>query len=217
MIVRIVKLAHLADGQSGLITGVQARGAGVTDSELEGLVDAGLLEQVIPGVVRMRAGGRHPFPRQFARWLLLEPHLPASQRSLPAAGVVAGATALRIYKLVDLPGPTEITTVGTSNLSQVPETVVTAGSLDAGDWKTVDGLPVVVAGRAFTDVVGSGRLDPIDLGRIAARILQSGLADDEELATRLEKTRVATGRDGDGRSWLTGLLASSDEASAAGA
>lgn len=208
---------HAADAQSGMITRSQALDVGIEPAEFDNaFIEAGLLQVVIPGVARVRAGGRHPFPRQFARWLLLQPHELATDRQLPESGVVSGATALRIHKVIDLPGDTEFTAAPGSELAQVPETALTLGQFAAGDWSTVQGLPVATAGHAFADVAASGRLDYAELGRIADRILQAGLADEGELAGRLETVWPETS-ERDGRAMLHELLDASEAAADTGA
>lgn len=207
---QLSKLAELSDGQWGLVTEDQASAVGVSRRYLNSIREAGLIEWIVPGMFRMRFGGHHPFPRQFARWLLLDPSTPSQDRSLPESGVLTGATALRIHKVIDLPDDTTETVAPDPQLLRsVPGVSVHAGALGEGDWLLVSDLPVASPDFAFVDLVISGRLDPVDLGRIAATLLRKGLADEDQLAGRLDK--ASTTVRGAGRQWLPDLLDAHDK------
>ncbi|WP_320068436.1 hypothetical protein [Micromonospora sp. RTGN7] len=62
----IAKLADIADGQWGQVTAEQAGRVGVREAALAELEALHLIEPVMDGVVRLRAGGRHSMPRLYA-------------------------------------------------------------------------------------------------------------------------------------------------------
>jgi hypothetical protein len=98
----LARLAAVADGQFGYVT--RAQSAAVTPAgDLRRLIAAGLVEDVTPTVVRIRAGGRHPLPRLFAAWLALDPATPGWERTAPACGVVSHGAAARLWGVGAVP------------------------------------------------------------------------------------------------------------------
>jgi hypothetical protein len=154
----LARVGDFAEGQFGQVTAEQAASVGV---DLAELVRAGFAEPVIDGVWRLRAGGRHEFPRVYAAWLRLEPATAGWERLVPASGVVSHGTALRVYRVGDEAGAgPEFTTSSPVTSSARVHT----SSLGGGDWRSVAGLPITTPGRTLIDV--AGRLDTNELGRI---------------------------------------------------
>lgn len=208
----VAQLFGIADGQFGYVTLAQARRTAVDKAAIGDVIDAGLAENVCPGVIRMRAGGRHPFPRIYTAWLLLEPDQFAWERPRPAAGVVSGGSALRLYKVGDLPSEhIEFCAPEPSALASIPHVVVRQADLHEGDWTDRYGLPVTSPGRTLEDIASAPSTDLADLSRIASAFLRSGV-DEGELAAGIDRYLRRHGLDGDGRSWLNGLLSAADGA-----
>ncbi|MDT5025416.1 MAG: hypothetical protein QOE61_1842 [Micromonosporaceae bacterium] len=154
----LAQVGDFAEGQFGQVTAEQAASVGVDLAELE---RAGFAEPVIDGVWRLRARGRHEFPRVYAAWLRLEPATAGWDRQVPASGVVSHGTALRVYRVGDEAGyRPEFTTPTPMTSSAMVHTL----NLDGTDWQAVVGLPTTTPGRTLIDV--AGRLDSDELGRI---------------------------------------------------
>jgi hypothetical protein len=175
----VVKLTDLADGQWGQVTIEQAEHVGVPVTTLADLEAARVVEPVIDGVVRFRAGGRHPVPRLYAQWLRLEPQTPAWQRSLPASGVVSHRSAVRLYRLGDLPGDHPQFTAETG--TEASGGLVHRAELGPGAWRWLDGLPVTTPARTLMDLAQAEPLDITDLGLLARGFVQGGWATTEDL------------------------------------
>lgn len=207
----LVRLVDLAEGQSGHITDAQADARGVTARRLAGLLDAGVLEPVIDGVVRLRGGGRHRHPRLLAAWLLLDPATPAWQRPAPAAGVVSHTSAVQLFAIGDRPGPgPEFTLPAPSPTGAHAHATVHVAALNDVDWQELHGLPVTRPGRTLVDLAVGGTLDVHELGRLADALIRERLASEEVLAAALDRHLRQTGWPGDGTAWLQALLEASD-------
>jgi hypothetical protein len=204
------KLSDVAEGQAGQVTLPQATEVvGVSEEVVHQLVEHGVVEWVVPGVVRLRGGARHPFPRLYANWLLLEPTVPAWERAVPESGVVSHAAAVRIYGVGALPGPFAEFSAPAASVRAVPLDVeVHSATLDTGEYRQMFNLPVTNPGRTMADLVACGRFDLQDLGRVAGGFIQRSIATSQELASALDGALVA-GREpaASGSHLLTVLLA----------
>ncbi|MBM0233187.1 hypothetical protein JNW91_15740 [Micromonospora sp. STR1_7] len=174
----IVKLADIADGQWGQVTVEQAGRVGVPEATLVELEALHLIEPVIDEVVRLRAGGRHSMPRLYAAWLRLAPETLAWERSLPHSGVVSHRSAVRLYRLGDLPGEHPQFTVSPGVVA--PDARTRRADLGPGSWQWVDGLPVTTPSRTVLDLVD----EPLDITEVQSLIrgfVQNGWATVEDL------------------------------------
>lgn len=200
----IAQLGDVAEGQWGSVTRSQASALAIPTETIETLIDARVVEPVIEGVIRLRAGGRHPFPRLFAEWLLLQPARYAWQRTLPDSGVVSHRAALRVYNLGDWPGPTFEFTVPPDSSMPASELALHADTLRSDEWQLVSGLPVTTPSRTIADIARGGSADSLDLSRLVVRAQRRGLTSTKSLSDAL----AACAPSGDGRQLLESLLAS---------
>ncbi|MDA0566988.1 type IV toxin-antitoxin system AbiEi family antitoxin domain-containing protein [Streptomonospora sp. S1-112] len=209
------RLAELAEGQLGSFTEAQAASYGVSPDTLAELRRAGVCEEVssVPGVLRLCAGGRHPFPRVFARWLALAPEQPAWTRAVPETGVVVGNSAAHVHGAGGLPqNHTEFGLADTGAVTAGPGVVLTRTVLEPDEWTLVQGLPVTRPGRTFADIATGPGVDLTDVEKLATAFLLTGAADKAELAAGIDRHLRRNGLAGDGRAWLDDLLAGADDA-----
>ncbi|MEW2383657.1 hypothetical protein AB0873_16425 [Micromonospora sp. NPDC047707] len=179
----IVKLMEIADGQWGQVTAEQAGRVGVPEAALAELEALRVTEPVIDGVVRLRAGGRHPMPRLYAAWLRLAPETPGWERSLPGSGVVSHRSAVRLYRLGDLPGDHPQFTVGVGVAA--PGGRTHGADLAPGSWQWVDGLPVTTPARTLFDLADAEPLDITELQSLVRGFVLGGWATVEDLTAEL--------------------------------
>jgi predicted transcriptional regulator of viral defense system len=205
------RVSEVADGQWGYVTVEQAAVAGLDPADLEELLRNGVAETTEPGVLRFRYGGRHPLPRLYAAWLLLDPRQPAWQRDAMVSGVLSHTSAARVYRLAGFYGPLlEVTRVPAVDWSTPADIRVHHAALTAAETHEVDGLPVTRPGRTLVDLAVAGLGDIVDLGRAALGLIDWGSTSDE-LADMLDRHLVATGRGGTGKEWLGTLLAAATD------
>ncbi|MER6314444.1 hypothetical protein ABT237_11825 [Streptomyces sp. NPDC001581] len=190
MLELIARIATLSEGQCGHVTEAQAAAVGASPDDIARLSAVRVTEPVVPGVFRLRGGGRHPFPRLFAQWLLLEPESKGWERQNGESGVVSHRSALRVHGLGDWPGPSAEFTLptGPSRTSAADIALHTqAGGLAPGEWQTIAGLPVTTPGRTLCDLALSPHAEPDAIARVASAIIRRGLASREDLATALNR------------------------------
>ncbi|MEU0941171.1 hypothetical protein [Embleya sp. NPDC005971] len=130
----VVRLADPAERQHGHLTIEQCAVAGASSADIADLLAARLLEPVIEdAVLRIRGGGRHPFPTLYARWLLPAPDGAAGEeRLVPAAEFT-------------VPGPDPRPAVAGGAVLHVAD-------LDDADWQVVSGLSVTTPARTLADL-----------------------------------------------------------------
>ncbi|MEU7935244.1 hypothetical protein [Micromonospora echinofusca] len=179
----IAKLLEIADGQWGQVTVEQAGRVGVPEAALAELEALHVIEPVIDGVVRLRAGGRHPMPRLYAAWLRLAPETPGWERTLPDTGVVSHRSAVRLYRLGDLPGDHPQFTASASVAA--PDGRTHGADLGPGSWQWVDGLPVTTPARTLLDLADAEPLDITELHSLVRGFVRGGWVTVEELTTEL--------------------------------
>jgi len=180
------RLADLAEHQYGQVTLAQADRVDIDADRVDQLVAARLLEPVAEGVIRLRGGARHPRPRLYAAWLLLDPEVPARRRRGPDCGVVSRLSALALHGLpgAALPGgPAEFVVPAAIAASHAS---VTVADLDERDWQVLHGLPVTRPERALMDLALDGT-DFGRLGRYADDLVRVGVADEQVLADALDR------------------------------
>ncbi|MET7921433.1 hypothetical protein ABZU45_37585 [Streptomyces avermitilis] len=136
----------------------------------------------------MRGGGRHPHPRLFAQWLLLDPERNGWERRNPQSGVVSHRAALRVHALGDWPGPTVEFTLAPGVAPHQAEGVqFHSAQLESDEWQVVAGLPVTSPGRTLGDLAVNSHADREALGRLAAAILRRSLATHQDLVRALNR------------------------------
>lgn len=194
------RLCALADGQWGQVALSQLSGS-VPDKVLKQWQDAGIVEPVADGVIRVCAGGRHPHPTIYAAWLR-SGSTPAWERSTTAL-VVSHRTAVQLYGAGELAGE-QLDFTGHAPASA--GIVVHPAVLDEADCAVVEGLPVTSPARTLADLTVDEGYDVSDLGRVARTLLAAGWTTTDELGTRLTAAFTRRGLRRDGVQWLTTAL-----------
>lgn len=178
------RMAHVAEGQHGQVTQVQAAAAGLDAAALHQLFRCGVIEGVTAEVVRIRGGARAEFPELYAEWLCLDPATPAWERVEPACAVVSHGSALRVYRIGGPSRPgVEFTAPPTVAAHRRTTATIYPASLPADQVRRVGGLPVTTPARTLGDV--ATRLDLEELLRVADAFAAQGWATREQLRTEL--------------------------------
>jgi hypothetical protein len=181
----LARLADVAEGQFGYLTHTQSA-AVASSGDLRQLSAAGLVEDVSPTVVRLRAGGRHPVPRLYAAWLDLDPATPGWERVAPDCGVASHAAAARLWGVSAGPGPEAEFTVPHHPVGPVPPGVLFhVGVLAEHQWGERHGVPVTTPAQTLRDLAATGRLDGAELGRVAWGLMSAGHVSEDALAAGL--------------------------------
>lgn len=204
------RLADFSEGQWGFITVEQAGMSGAPPEMVQELMRARLLESTFDGVFRVRGGARHPFPKTYSMWLLLNPVKAAWERDPKIDGILSHGSAARIYEALSVPGPyLELT---------LPETVAPPAatphldwfahrrSLTDDEWCDVYGLPVTTPARTLIDLAKDSPVDLADLGKMAYRLLAKGLSTRDTLIASLDRYVIPEGLAASGHEWLDILL-----------
>jgi hypothetical protein len=174
------KVLAMADGQYGFFSADQAVAAGMRAESLGALERAQAIEEVVDRVYRVRAGGRHPYPRMYGLWLGLE-DVPGWQRSI-SSPVVSHRSALRLHGIIDLPGP-DLECTGTAVAERVLDggLVMTPGTVDAEDCQRVLGMLVTTPLRTVRDVLWSMVVDPQQVDLMLHSLFERQLATETEI------------------------------------
>jgi hypothetical protein len=196
------QVCALAEGQSGYVAVAQLRDR-VPEQFFAQWAEAKLVEPVIDGVIRVRAGGIHPYPRLYATWLLTD-LASAGKRSLTALAV-SHRSAAQLYGAGSI-SSSGFEFTGRTQRPLPADVTVHPGSLSDDDCGVVEGLPVTSPGRTLADLADGQGLDLSDLGRVARSFISDGLTTADQLGEEL--TDRFAGRDGgrDGKVWLQAAL-----------
>jgi predicted transcriptional regulator of viral defense system len=194
-------LAGYTADQWGLVTTAQANTAGVDNSTLHRLTEAGLLDRVVPRVYAASTAVEDRLRPHQAAWLLLEPDVPAWERSPLGrnGGVVShrsAATALAVGDLVE--SQVEIS-VPRRRTTRNPGVRLRVRTLVAEEVTEVNGLPVTTVERTVDDLLDDG-VDGGHVGDLIAHALRRGLTTRQLLIPRLGRhcRRLGVrGHDGD--------------------
>jgi hypothetical protein len=202
MLDAFTRICRLADGQHGLVAIAQLRDE-VTEQVLAQLQEAEIVEPVIDGVLRVRAGASHPHPTLYATWLLADAS-PAWERT-PTALVVSHRTAARLYGAGTVGGD-EIEFSGRSRSALPAGVTVHPRSVHDDQYRVVEGLPVTSPARTLADLAEGQGLDLSDLGRLARSFISQGWTTADQLGAEL--TEQFSGREPayDGPTWLESAL-----------
>ncbi|GAA2797650.1 hypothetical protein [Kribbella solani] len=197
------RICALAEGQHGLVGISQLRGE-VTEQILTQWQDAEIVEPVIDGVIRVRAGARHPHQTVYATWLLAEA-TPAWERSLTAL-VISHRSAAELYG-AGTAAPEGIELSGRARNSLPAGVTVHPRSVREDECVVVEGLPVTGPARTLADLADRQGLDLSDLGRLARSFISQGWTTIEQLGAELtEQFAGRAGQDQDGSAWLSAAL-----------
>lgn len=181
-------VASLAEGQWGLFTAAQARGAGVSRVQLTRLVQDGMLTRLAHGVYVLRgaAGVEHLELR--AAWLGLEPEQMAADRLIRRhqGAVVSHASAARLHQLGDLEADRHEFTFPTRKQTRRTDVRLHRGVLTPAEVVTVAGLPTTTPERIVVDLLDD-RHDGEHIARVLASAVRSRSIDLDRLAPRLAR------------------------------
>jgi predicted transcriptional regulator of viral defense system len=139
-----VKVAEVARRQHGLVRRTDVARVGVTDRELDGLLAAGVLEPVHPGV------HRHVAVPLDGRARLL-----AAVWAAGRVSVASHRSAAWLWELRDVPRwRPEVTVAGRTRRRVSRVTVHRTDRLEPQDVTTSDGIPVTTVARTLLDLGG---------------------------------------------------------------
>jgi hypothetical protein len=192
------RVCALAEGQWGLVGLSQV---GVSEKALKQWADAGIVEPVADGVIRVCAGGRHPHPDIYAAWLRTGTK-PAWERSTTSL-VVSHRTAVRLYGAGRLAGEQ---LEFTGRAPEAAGVVVHSAVLSEAECAVVEGLPVTAPARTLADLAVDDGFDVSDLGRVARSMLTAGWTTADELGPQLTAAFTRRGLPRDGVRWLSTAL-----------
>src|SRR5688572_1631005 len=142
MTIDIRRIAAVATGQLGAFSRDQAHAAGLTDLQLRGRVQSGLLDQIGPNAFRLP--GAPPGALADMRALILDIGPPCW-----AAGPTAAA--LHGFDGYTLRKPLHITVTRERNVRRIGVVVHTAVELPPLDREEIDGMPVTSPTRTLID------------------------------------------------------------------
>jgi hypothetical protein len=202
MLDAFARVCTLAEGQHGLVAIAQLRGQ-VTEQVVAQWQDAEIVEPVIDGVIRVRAGASHPHPTLYATWLLADV-TPAWERSLTTL-VVSHQSAAQLYGAGSA-APAGIEFSGRARNALPTGVTVRPRSVREDECTVVEGLPVTGPARTLADLADDQGLDLSDLGRLARSFISQGWTTADRLGAEL--TEQFAGRDPahDGPAWLEAAL-----------
>lgn len=197
-----VRVCTLAEGQHGLVAIAQLRGE-VTDQVLTQLREAEVVEPVIDGVLRVRAGASHPHPTLYATWLLAEA-APAWERTLNTL-VVSHRSAAELYGVGTVTAP-RIEFSGRARTTLPDDVEVHPRSVQEDQCTVIEGLPVTGPARTLADLADGQGFDLSDLGRVARSLIGQGWTTADELGPALTEQFAGREPSYDGPTWLRSAL-----------
>jgi hypothetical protein len=189
MLDAFVRVCALAEGQHGLVAIAQLRGE-VTEQVLAQWQEAEIVEPVIDGVIRVRAGASHPHPTLYATWLLAEA-TPAWERSLTTL-VVSHQSAALLYG-AGTAAPTGIEFSGRARNTLPTGVTVHPRSVREAECNVVEGMPVTGPARTLADLADGQGFDLSDLGRLARSFIGQGWTTADSLGAELTEQFASRG------------------------
>lgn len=171
MSVALQRIRDVAEGQWGLVTLQQARGADVGWSGVTRLVEAGLLERVAHGVYRVRGAPEPDHLGLRAAWLQLDPGRPAWERLDDRdLAVVSHTSAASLYGVGDLRADVHEFTMPRRRQTRRADVRIHRGRIADEQRLLLHGLPVTRAGRMIGDLLGD-HVDPDSVAQITVEVL----------------------------------------------
>lgn len=176
-------LADIATGQRGFITRAQTVAAGAEDDDLRRAVRGGWLERAGHGLYRVAGAGIRANDELYAAWLRLAPSRDAQQRLAVPDAVVAGASAVAIYGIGDVPERVHEFIVLRRTQTRNPGVQLHLRRQIGGhEWRVVDDLPVQEPSAAAAWILDHGEGDPSHVGQLMQEAFFAGLADPRQAA-----------------------------------
>ena len=148
----LLRLAHVAEDQWGLVTRQQAQTAGVPRATFERLVAATSLERVDTGVYRLAGAPVPDHVELRAAWLHLAPDVQRWRRTIDQ-GVVSHRSAASVYGVGDLPADRHEFTVPRRRQSRKPGVRFHVRREGPGRWIEMGGLPVTRPSEIAADLL----------------------------------------------------------------
>lgn len=178
MTIDIRRIATVATGQLGSFSREQAHAAGITDLQLRGRVQSGLLEQIGPNAFRLP--GAPPGVLADLRALVLDvgPPVWAAERT---------AAALHGFDGFTLRKPLHLTVLRDRNVRRIGTVIHTAIELPPIDREEVDGIPVTSPTRTLIDLARSEAPERLTAALDAA--LRDGKTTEDALHRRIAALR----------------------------
>ncbi|MFD3402854.1 hypothetical protein ACFWUU_19360 [Kribbella sp. NPDC058693] len=194
------RLCALAEGQHGLVAIAQLHDQ-VTDQVLAQWQDAEIVEPVIDGVIRVRAGASHAHQTLYATWLLSDA-TPGWERPLTTL-VVSHRSAAELYGAGSVSAD-GIEFSGRARKDLPSGVTVHPRSVREDECTVIEGLPVTGPARTLADLADGQGLDLSDLGRLARSLISQGWTTSDRLGTEL--TEQFADQAYDGPAWLEAAL-----------
>lgn len=199
----LIKLAHFAEDQWGLISRQQAIAAGIPLTTLKRLIADSALERVAPAVYHLTGAPVADHLGLRAAWLRLAPGVPAWDRT-PEQGVVSHRSAAALYGLGHLPADQHEFTLPHRRQSRRSDVRLHQGPI--GKWIKLSGLPVTRPSVIAADLLAE-REDPAAVGHIITDAIRGVYDYPGTFADALAPHAAKFGlRSGDGLSLLRWLL-----------
>jgi predicted transcriptional regulator of viral defense system len=188
----LVKVAHLAELQRGLVTTRQAATVGVSRLELARLTDRGLLKRVAQGTYRVAGSEGDAFADLRATWVSLDPAHGADARVGPGGALLAVSrrSAAWVHGIGNLnPREHEFSSAARRQTSR-PGVAIHRDRLTRGELVIREGMLVTSVERTIADLA---RTEPSfdDACDALADAVDKDIVDLRVLASALER---ATGR-----------------------
>jgi hypothetical protein len=203
----IARLQDIAEGQWGLVTLQQARGAGLAWPSLARQLDAGLLDRVAHGVYRLRGAPEPDHLALRAAWLQLDPGRPAWHRlDDPEVAVVSHASAAAMYGVGDLRADVHEFALPVRRQSRRRDVRIHRAFVPADHRVVVGGLPVTRAAWVIGQLL-EDRVDPDAVAQITSEVLDRSLDYPRVVADVLSSYAARFGRPaGDGLGLMNEFL-----------
>lgn len=203
----LARLRDIAEGQWGLFTLQQGRGADVAWRSLTRLVDGGLLERVAHGIYRVRGTPEPEHLDLRAAWLQLDPARPAWQRlDDPGVAVVSHTSAASLYRLGDLRADVHGFTIPHRRQTRRPDVRLHCGRVPPEQRILVGGLPTTRAGWMIGQLLAD-HVDPDAVAQITREALERVIEYPSDVAESLAPYAQRFGYPrGDGVALLDGFL-----------
>jgi hypothetical protein len=176
-------LADIATGQRGFITRAQAVAAGAEDDDLRRAVRGRWLERAGHGLYRVAGAGVRANDELYAAWLRLAPSRDVQQRLAVPDAIVAGASAVAVYGIGDVPQRVhEFIVLRRTQTRDSEVRLHLRQEIGAYEWRVVDDLPVQEPPIAAAWILDHGEGDPSHVGQLMREAIITGLTEPRHAA-----------------------------------
>jgi hypothetical protein len=180
-------LADIAAGQRGFITRAQVVAARADDDDLRRAVRNGWLVRAGHGLYRVAGAGVRANDELYAAWLRLAPDRDAWERLGKPDAIVAGASAVAVYGIGDVPERVHEFIVFRRTQTRDPDVRLhlrrDSGSMQ---WRVADDLPVQEPADAAAWILDHGQGDPGHVGQLMREAIATGLVDPHQAEHAME-------------------------------